>query len=98
MCQKCRQKRPLGFSGTHGSCGTISRVTTLSTGATGFTGSEIVRQHAAAGQQTRAMLYGPSGAPLLAGVDGDVDVDVDVDPSHGDLTSIRSLALAAKGG
>ena len=41
-------------------------MTILVMGAMGFIGSEVVRQRAAAGQQTRVMVRRPSGAPLLA--------------------------------
>ncbi len=64
-------------------------MTILLTGATGFIGSEVVRQLAAAGQQTRVMVRRPSRAPLLAGLD--------VEPLYGDLTSVPSLARAVRG-
>lgn len=64
-------------------------MTILVTGATGFIGSEVVRQLAAAGQQTRVMVRRPSRAPLLAGLD--------VEPLYGDLTSVPSLARAVRG-
>ena len=67
----------------------LSRVTILLTGATGFIGSEVARQLAATGQQTRVMIRRPSRAPLLAGLD--------VEPVYGDLTSIPSLARAVQG-
>ncbi|MEO6145080.1 MAG: NAD-dependent epimerase/dehydratase family protein [Dermatophilaceae bacterium] len=64
-------------------------MTILVTGATGFIGGEVVRQLAAAGQQTRVMVRRPSRARLLAGLD--------VEPLYGDLTSVPSLARAVRG-
>ncbi len=64
-------------------------MTILVTGATGFIGSEVARQLAATGQQTRVMVRRPSRAPLLAGLD--------VEPVYGDLTSIPSLVRAVQG-
>ena len=64
-------------------------MTILLTGATGFIGSEVARQLAAAGQQTRVMVRRLSRASLLAGLD--------VEPVYGDLTSVPSLTRAVKG-
>ncbi len=60
----------------------------LLTGATGFIGSEVARQLATTGHQTRVLVRRQSRAPLLAGLN--------VEPVFGDLLAVPSLERAVK--